>query len=140
MTVADSFGSFARKVDKISRELTDESMLRSVGMAGKRIGTEAVTRDIGDLSMSNWRRGRPINLGARFDVLGDNSVEVSPRRGGRGPMRVLNDGRKPGVSRRGRPVSGSRGKGTWSDATQAMERELPKVAHQHVTKVLRRHF
>lgn len=137
----NDLAAFARKVDKVIAEVSDESLLRAVGMAGKRIGTDAIRADTGgDARMSNWRRGRPINLSARFDEVGSSAVEIAPGVRARGPVRVLNDGRQPGVSRRGRPVSGSRGKGTWGRATGEMERELPRTAHEHVTKVLRKHF
>jgi hypothetical protein len=136
----NDLAAFARKVDKVLDEIDDPGLFRAVGMAGKKLGTAAVQNDIGDTSMSNWRRGRPINLSSRFDVVSENTVEIAPGKRARGPVRVLNEGRKPGVSRRGRPVSGSRGKNTWSDATEAMERELPRVAHEHVTRVLRKHF
>ena len=132
--------AFVAKVERTAKELTDERLLMAVGMAGKRIGTDAVKSDIGDLSMSNWRRGRPVQLGSRFDVKGDNAVEIGPGKRARGPVRVLTEGRKAGASRKGRPVSSSRGKGTWTAAQTEMERELPKVAHDHVTKVLRRNF
>ena len=137
----NDLAAFARKVDKAVKEASDESLLRAVGMAGKRIGTDTIKADTGgDAQMTNWRRGRPINLSARFDEVGTSAVEIAPGVRARGPVRVLNDGRKPGMSRRGRPVSGSRGKGTWGRATDDMERQLPKVAHDHVTKVLRKHF
>lgn len=137
----NDLAAFARKVDRVVKDLSDESLLRAVGMAGKRIGTTAIKADTGgDARMRNWRRGRPVNLSARFDEVGTSAVEIAPAARARGPVRVLNDGRQPGTSRRGRPVSGSRGKGTWGQATADMERELPKVAHDHVTKVLRKHF
>jgi hypothetical protein len=55
-------------------------------------------------------------------------------------VKVLNDGRKAGTSRKGRPVSASRGKGSWDRASSEMERELPDVAKRHTSKVLRKHF
>ena len=133
--------AFARKVDRVVKDLTDESLQKAVGLAGKRIGTDRIKADTGgDARMTNWRRGRPVNLATRYDLVGSNAVQVAPGARARGAVRVLNDGRQAGVSRRGRSYGASRGKGTWGEATQDMERELPKVAHEHVTKVLRKHF
>ena len=141
MGTSVDLASFARKVDKVLDELSNEAMLKQVGMAGKRIGGEEIRADSGgDGKLTNWRRNRPINLAPRFDLKGQNAVEIAPTVRGRGPVRVLNEGRKAGVSRRGRPYGASTGKGTWDRATGEMERELPRVAHEHVTKVLRKHF
>ena len=139
--MADSLAGLARKVKRIEVELSDESLMRAVGMKGKQIGNANIQSDAGgDLSLSNWRRGRPINMGVRFDNVNPSLLEIGPRPRARGVAKVLSEGRKPGVSRRGRPVSGSRGKGTWGKATSEMERELPDVARKHTSKVLRKHF
>lgn len=58
----------------------------------------AVRGDIGDLSMSGWRRGKPIAISSHVEVEGETIV-VRPGtvdnawRRGKGPMRVLEDGR-----------------------------------------------
>lgn len=131
---------FAAKLVRLEKDLTDKALLQAVGLEGKRLGSAAVQRDIGDLSLSNWRRNRPINLASRFDVRGDSGVEIGPNKRGRGPVRVLTDGRKAGTSRKGRPVSASTGKGTWDRARGDMEQALPKVAQRHTVQVLRKHF
>ena len=137
----DSFASLARKVQRVQVELSDEGLMRDVGMAGKRIGNQELRADAGgDLSLSNWRRKRQINMGVRFDTIGPGELEIGPSKRGRGPARVLTDGRKAGTSRKGRPVSASRGKGSWDRASSGMERELPRVAQKHTSKVLRKHF
>ena len=131
----------AAKLDKVAKELTDERLLNAVGMEGKRIGTTEIRADTGgDAKMSNWRRGRPINLATRFDIQGESTVQIAPAPRARGPVRVLTSGRQAGQSRRGRPVSASRGKGTWDRAGVDMQTELPKVAAKHTTAVLRKHF
>ena len=131
----------AFKLERVAKDLTDAKLLQAVGMEGKRIGTDSIRADTGgDARMSNWRRGRPINLATRFDLVGESAVEIAPAKRARGPVRVLNEGRKAGSSRRGRPVSASRGKGTWDRSTQSMGVELPKVAARHTTQVLRKHF
>lgn len=153
--------AFGLKVDKVLNELDDPALFRAVGMEGKKLANRAVRIDIGDMSMSGWRRGKPFDITSRFDVA-ERTVEISPERRAKGPMRVLEEGRKSyqagdtrssgtrtrkkdGVvvnktRRVKRNVGSTAGKNTWSDATADMERELPKVAHQHVTRVLRKHF
>jgi hypothetical protein len=91
--------------------------------------------------MSNWRRGKPIQVTGRFDVDGDSLI-ISPAARARGPMRVLEDGRRAGVARArrgraGRRVSSSRGKSTWSDAVSIMEREVPERIAKQVNKAIR---
>ena len=137
----DSLAGLARKVQRIEKELSDESLMRAVGLKGKQIGNSAIQSGAGgDLALSNWRRGRPINLGVRFDNVNPSTLEIAPRPRARGAVKVLNEGRKAGTSRRGRPVSASRGKGSWTKASTEMERELPDVARKHTSKVLRKHF
>ena len=137
---------FAVKLDRVAKDLTDDKLLQSVGMEGKKIATAALRADVGgDTSLSNWRRGKPSNLTPRFDVTSDSAVEITPPKRGRGPWRVLEEGRNAGMSRgtkkrAPRRVSASRAKGTWSSATETMERDLVKVAERHTSEVLRRHF
>jgi len=141
VATSPDLASLARKIDRVVHDLKSEAMLKAVGMEGKKIGTDQIRSDTGgDARMTNWRRGRPINLTPRFDIKSDTSVEIAPPGRARGPVRVLTDGRQAGTSRRGRPVSSSRGKGTWSAAAAEMEQQLPKVAAKHVETVLRKHF
>lgn len=134
------------KLDRVAKDLTDAKVLEAVGMKGKQIGTDEIKSDTGgDAQMSNWRRGRPFNLSTRFDVLNASTVEIGPAKRSRGPVKVLTFGRQAGMSRgtrrrASRPVSASRGKGTWTDAVTDMERELPKVVQRHTVSVLRKHF
>lgn len=139
--MTDSLAGLARKVQRLEKELSDDSLMKAVGVKGKQIGNQAIQSAAGgDLALSNWRRGRPVNIGVRFDNVNPQTLEIGPRPRGRGPVRVLTDGRKAGVSKRGRPVSASRGKGTWDRASAEMERELPDVARKHTSKVLRKNF
>jgi hypothetical protein len=142
--MADDFSALARKIDRLATEFGDRAIAdlnKRVGMETKKDVDAAVKGDLGDLSMSNWRRGRPIQINGRFDVEGDSLV-ISPAKRASGPMRVLEDGRRAGTARarRGRPgrrVSSSRGKSTWSDAVQIMEREVPGRIAKQVNKAIR---
>lgn len=134
------------KLDRVAKDLTDAKVLEAVGLKGKQLGTGEISADTGgDARMSNWRRGRPMNLSARFDLVGESAVEIGPAKRARGPVKVLTFGRQPGMSRgtrrrASRPVSASQGKGTWGRAVDSMERELPKVVQRHTVTTLRKHF
>jgi hypothetical protein len=134
-----------RKLDSLANSLTKDTrkLLTAVGVEGKSVGKSAVQADIGDLSMSNWRRGRPIQIGLRFDVVSGSAVEIKPNPRASGPMRVLEQGRRAGMSngrkRKGR-VGATAARRTWTDATKRMEKELPKVVHRHTQATLRRLF
>jgi hypothetical protein len=134
----------AVKLQRVSDDIGDNAkVLRQVGMEGKDIIKRAVSSDLGDTSFSNWRRGRPVQILGRFDAQGTSAVEISPAGRARGPMRVLEQGRRAGVSkgrkRKGR-VGATAGRRSWTDAVQRMETELPKVMREHVQTVLRKHF
>ena len=134
---------FARKLDQIADDISGRAMraaLTKVGAEGKQNINAAVRGTLGDQSMSNWRRGRPIQISGRYEVRSDTALELLPARRAGGPMRVLEDGRKAGTARSGRPVSATRGKGTWSKAEQTMERTLPRIAAEAVRDSLRRQF
>jgi hypothetical protein len=143
--VTTDLAGLNRKLDKLADSLSKETrkLLNQVGMEGKTIGRGAVQGDIGDLSMSNWRRGRPIQIALRFDIKSDTSVEIAPVPRASGPLRVLEQGRRAGVSkgrkRKGR-VGATSGRGTWTTATDRMARDLPKVAHEHARTQLRKLF
>jgi hypothetical protein len=154
--MADTFASFNRKLDDFRSELDGTKLkakLEDVGKAAKGDAAKALAADIGDQSMSNWWRGRPINLAARYELKGDSSIEVTPAPRARGPWRVLEDGRRGGsatdlvlVGRvrkksgtrrarsRGRNQGATAGKNTWSDAVQIMERETPKRVDRYVVE------
>jgi hypothetical protein len=131
-----------RRMGRLADEFSPAGMkpdLTKLGVLAKAEVGRAVAGDIGDLSMSNWRRGKPIQVTGRFDVDG-TTVEVTPVPRARGPMRVLEDGRQARGAqskvsfrqlksgsikvRRGKTTARSgatRGRGTWTDATRAME-------------------
>jgi hypothetical protein len=156
--LADDFAAFAKKLDNLEKELDGagkQRMLETLGKGGKTDAYAAVAGDLGDHSMSHWRRGRPIDINARYDVKGD-TVEITPTPRSSGPWRVLEDGRQGGGSHdlvlvgrvrkdgtrrarsRGRSSGATRGKGTWSDAEERIGRETPKRAEQEFVKSLKK--
>jgi hypothetical protein len=163
--VINELPALERKLEGLADKLDSEvrkKALRSVGDAGKNLADSAVRADLGDMSMSNWQRGKPFDITSRYDLQGDSAVEISPARRAKGPMRVLESGRqsyaagdkrsrgmgkvrKDGTRREKlstvkRNVAATKGMSTWSDATQKMETELPKVVHEAVQDVLRKFF
>ena len=146
--MADDLRGFARKLDAMAESISGPALKRTldkVGAKGKQEVSTAVTATLGDQSMSNWRRGRPIQITGRYNVVGDSIVEILPSARAAGPMRVLNEGRKAGVSkgrrgRAGRPVSATAGKHTWDHAATAMGKSLPRVVEDAVRDSLRNLF
>lgn len=138
----DDFASFNRKLDTFRDQLDGRQLqdrLHAIGKAAKDDASEAVKSDLGDQSMSHWRRGKPIQVVARYDFKSDHEIEVTPAPRARGPFTVLERGRSAGVSkgRRGRPgrvVSASRGKRTWSDAETLMDKRTPARVDRYVVK------
>ena len=154
--MAAGFGDLSKRIDLLAREMGgkgQQARLKRVGVLSKTDVNAAVRADLGDLSMSGWRRGNPAEITGRFDLAGDSAVVMSPSKRGRGPMRVLQDGRNqgnaggmagPGVSADGttrRTKSGAvrkvrarqsrrwngttKGKSTWTDATDIMCKKMP---------------
>lgn len=153
-----SFKEYQARIEKLQRALEGpelEKVLHELGKGAKGDAVKAVQADIKDTSMSNWRRGAPIEIAARYDQVAENAIDVGPERKNRGPWRVLEDGRQAGgaydlvqVGRRrkdgtrrgksrGRNQGATEGKQTWTDAVAIMDSETPKrVAKEH-DKVLR---
>jgi hypothetical protein len=127
--VTTDLAGLNRKLDNLADSLSKDTrkLLNQVGMEGKTIG----------------RRGRPIQIALRFDIKSDTSVEMLPAPRAAGPMRVLEQGRRGGVSkgrkRKGR-VGSTAGRGTWTTAVNRMADDLPKVVHRHTQATLRKLF
>lgn len=167
-----TFAEFDLKLQHIQQEWSGAAgrrRLERVAVKTKGDVAEAVKGDLGDLSMSGWRRGNPIDVQGRYDVQTDSSFTVTPAKRGRGPMRVLEQGRNqgnafgfagPGVNaqtgatarnqdgsvrkvraRKGKRWNGrTAGKDTWSDATALMQQRVAGRVHDEVVKSLREVF
>lgn len=97
--MAQDLAAFQRKIDGVIKEFdgtAGKKRLQRVAIETKKDVDEAVRNDIGDLSMSGWRRGNPFEVKGRFDIISDHEFEVNPAKRGRGPMRVLEQGRNQG--------------------------------------------
>ena len=140
-----------------------DAVLTKVGLEAKEQAAKAVQSEgsrrgsLGDQSMSNWRRGNPFKIGARFDIEG-TTVSVTPDRRASGPWRVLEEGRASGGSfdmvlvgrarkdgtrrgrSRGRNQGGTTGKRTWSDAEKLIEAKVPPVAIEASWEAMRKRW
>ncbi len=141
--MSSDLNALAKKIDNVATGLAGrvaKQALAKAGVEGKKLADAEVKSDLGDMSMSNWRRGKPIQIKTRFDNTSDTSITIKPASRAGGPMKVLQDGRSAGTSRKGRPVSASRGRGTWGRATEQMDKKLPEVIHDEVVKYLGKMF
>jgi hypothetical protein len=155
-----------------------ERVLSDVGVETKGTVEMAVQRDIGDTSMSGWRRGRPVPITGRFDVFNgdaargqsesDKTLVIRPTPRARGPMRVLQSGRHigetggaqgPSIVRTGATAGATRRtktgtiaadrrarsrrwngyvrpRDTWSDASEILARQSPKIAERLIVATI----
>jgi hypothetical protein len=153
--MADSLASFARKLDRFSRELSDDAMGHAIGKMAKESAKKAAQGDLGsDGVFSGWK-AKPLDT--RYEIIGPGRVSFHPTKRGAGPWTVADVGRNqaagprlvgPRLTQTGR-VSKARqkrwngrtqGKGTATDALTAIERELPKVADQQIGRAIRKVF
>jgi len=83
--MAAGFGDLSKRIDMLAREMGgkgQQARLKRVGVLSKQDVDAAVRADLGDLSMSGWRRGNPHEITGRFDLAGDSAVVMSPSRDG----------------------------------------------------------
>ena len=162
MTGDVDFARVGRKLRAVEKVLDDPEALNAAGVKLKKLPEKAAEADIGDNSMSAWRRGKPIPLGARYDVDGGTSLSITPTPRSRGPWRVMEDGRQAagagtfrsrGVRRRKsdgvmstrlavrkRAVGAMPGKDTWSDAERMVFDEAPRLISEAKVKQIRAIF
>lgn len=148
------FAALERKVELLAKEFSGTAgkrRLNAVAAETKKDVDEAVKADLGDQSMSGWRRSKPINLKGRYDLIDDHSFRVTPNVSG--PMVVLEEGRNRGKSgpvqrrnKRGRLMRAKRWNGhtqpkhTWSEATALMQRRVAERVDRQVVKAISNYF
>ena len=151
-------GELNSKLDRLMAGVTGkalEAAMHKAGKKGKGLADKAVAADIGDMSMSGWRRSKPIEIKSRYDMLGESGLMIRPARSAVGPMRVLESGRNsaagprmtgPRLLKSGKASKAKQkryngrtdGKGTWSDAEDAMNKELPDIVAKAVREQYRK--
>lgn len=150
------------KLNKLRHQI--DGVAETVAKESRLDVEQAVKADIGDSSMSGWRRGKPIQIYGAYKVLTQTTAEITPARMSAGPMRVLESGRNahggvggfqgPGInfrtgktsararttgrgSTKGRRYNGkTRGKDTWSDAEKLIVARLPKRSSRALRGVM----
>lgn len=163
----DGFAALTHTMEQVAREMDGaaaRARLARVGKASTGDVESAVRGALGDLSMSGW----PIDVIGGAAVLSDHELAIAPVPKARGPMRVLEQGRNqgnaggmagPGVTADGttrRTKSGgvrktrarqsrqwngvTQGKGTWSDATATLAREMPARYEAELAADLAKHL
>ena len=165
------FDDLGRRLDAMARDLSAKGMESRLARVGRELAPlidRAVAGDIGDQSMSGWRRRKPIEVVGTSSVR-DGLLSVEPVKAAKGPMRVLESGRNqgnasgfagPGVNRltgeTARTKSGAvrkvrarkakrwngytTGKGTWSEAAEAIIAKAPGAINDEKVAVMARHF
>ena len=126
--------------------------MSKVAMQTKKDVDEAVKADLGDQSMSGWRRKKPIVLRGRYDVVDDTKFRVRPNVPG--PMRVLEEGRNKGRSssrtryskKTGKVLKSKRWNGrtqpknTWTEAVKLMVDRVPGRVDKVVQEAIAKHL
>lgn len=163
--MAQSLAQFERRITAVQDEFTGvagRARLARVAKASEGDVTEAVRGDLGDTSMSGWRRGAPVQVVGASRVLGDSEAMVSAGRAS-GVMRVLQAGRNQGgfagPAAQGRTVrrrkngtltvkggkarrwnGRTQGKGTWDDAAELLADRVPGRIAAETHKAIAKHL
>jgi hypothetical protein len=146
--MADTFASFAHKVDKFQHELGDDSLGHALGKMAKDEAKKAASGDLGgDDKFSGWAKAPLVT---RYDIVGPGRVSFHPTPRSAGPWTVAELGRNtaagPAIGGKGKRGSRRRwngrtqGKGTATDALNAIEPKVPKLAEQQVARAIRKVF
>lgn len=158
-SLGDPAHRLAADLRALAAAASDEMLVRvaaEVGNAAAADVDDAVRGDIGDQSMSGWRRGRPIAIVGDAKPASKGSIDIIPARPAVGPMRVLQSGRQSyaaGSARASgtrvrksdgaivtksrkikRNVGATKGKGTWSDAERLIEQRSTQRAVEVLVK------
>lgn len=149
--MADDFATLNAKVLRFEQSLGKaglRSITEAVALEAKKDYLSAAEGDLSNRDFSNWHRGRPFQLGARYDLTSDSSASVGPTPRTQGPWKVLTYGRhaddrggptrqRRGKSRRGPSrIGATRGKGTASKAARMVEERTPRRVSREVSKRL----
>ena len=146
--MAETFASFARKVEVFQKELGDDALGHALGKMAKAEASKAASADLGgDDKFSGWSAAPLVT---RYDIVGPGRVSFHPTPRSAGPWTVAEIGRNaaagPAIGSKGkrgtrRRWNGrTRGKGTATDALNAIKPKVPKIAEQQVAAAIRKVF
>jgi hypothetical protein len=156
--VADTLQSFALRVDRFEKSLTDAQIGHALGKMAKAEAEKAASADLGgDPKFSGWAP----TLDTRYDIVRRGAILFKPTRRSAGPWTVAERGRNSGAgpglgqsstAMRFTPtgrVSRQRvkrwngrtaGKSTATKAITAIDKKAPKAVDEHVDKAVRKFF
>ena len=164
--MADTFASFAGKVDRLTKDMTDDSLSHAMGKKAKELAKAAASADLGgDPKFSNWKP----TLDTRYDIVGPGRISFHPSKRSAGPWTVAQTGRNqgnaggfsgPGANRSTGATSRNKngslrkvrarkakrwngytaGKQTASDAQAMIDKKLPPIGEEGFRKIVRKHF
>lgn len=159
--MADDLAELGVTLRSMASALGGEARRDALELAGAnavKLMDAAVRSDLGDMSLSGWRHRDPAPIVTEAKVEGSAAVIV-PRRRLTGIMQTLTSGRnayQPGDRRvkgsyvskrtgerklRTRKVKGvvgaTRGKGTWDDGFDAIERATPDLIEESLYEALK---
>ena len=152
--MADTFASYAAKVDKFQRELGDDAMGHALGKMAKAEATSAASADLGgDPKFSGWAP----TLDTSYDIIGPGRISFHPSKRSAGPWTVAEFGRnqaegprmvgprltktgKVSKARQKRYNGRTKGKATASDALDAIDKKAPGVVDRQTKAAIRKFF
>lgn len=152
--MADTFASIGAKVERLKKDMTDDSLSNAMGVKAKKLADQAASSDLGgDAKFSGWAP----KLDTRYDIVGRGRISFKPTRRSAGPWTVAQWGRNSAegpsladssltptgrVSRRKkkRYNGKTKGKDTADDALVLIDRAMPKVVDAELGRVIRRIF
>jgi hypothetical protein len=152
--MADTFASFAGKVDKFQKAISDDATSHALGKMAKEEATKAASADLGgDAKFSGWKP----TLDTRYDIIGPGRVSFHPSRFAAGPWTVAEFGRNaaegprmvgPRLTKTGKVSKAkqkryngrTKGKNTASEALAAIDKKASGVVDKQVQAALRKFF
>jgi hypothetical protein len=152
--MTDTFASFAAKVTKLQKEMTEESLMHDIGKMAKKEAEQAASGDLGgDPKFSGWAP----TLDTRYDIVGSGQLSFHPSKRSAGPWTVAEFGRNQSAgpslrsssltpTGRNRKAKARRwngqtkGKNTATKALAAIESKVPKLVDTHIGRAIRKTF
>ena len=154
--MADTFQSFAAKISRFQKELTDDATSHAIGKMAKEEADKAARADLGsDGQFSGW----PGKLATRYDIVGPGRLLFKPSNArAAGKITVAEYGRNASAGPRERSSSLTRtgrrrsarsirrwngvtaGKGTASDALAAIDKKVPKIVETAIGRAIAKTF
>lgn len=165
--MADTFASFAAKVERFQKELTDDATSHAIGKMAKEAAKSAASGDLGgDDRFSGWA-AKPLDT--RYDIVAPGRISFHPSRRSAGPWTVAQQGRNqgnasgfagPSINRstgltsltqsgavrrsrgaRSRKWNGvTKGKGTADKALAEIDKQVPRIVDQRIGRAIAKTF